>query len=136
MVNEEQKQLIRDTYVSVARRDYSTGEIFYQRLFEIAPEVVALFPNDMVDMRRKFIHMIGLIIAELDNTETMTTLIQQLGKRHVGYGVKPAHYDQMGEAFIWALAQVLEDKFTPAVRAAWEALYDTIAVVAIHAGST
>ena len=49
------------------------------------------------------------------------------GRRHEGYGVRPAHYDTVGAALFKTLEQALSEDFTPQVRAAWAHLRDTIA---------
>ncbi len=126
-LTDEQKQLIRDSYVTIARREYSTGEMFYERLFEIAPEFRSLFPNEMKAMRLKFIQAIGSVVNALELNEDVRPGVEELGQRHLGYGVKQEHYQKFGEAFIWAVGQVLGDKFTPEVKAAWEALYHILA---------
>jgi hemoglobin-like flavoprotein len=57
MLTEKQRQLISESYVYISRREYSTGEMFYNRLFEIAPDLQQLFPDEMKAMRLKFIQM-------------------------------------------------------------------------------
>jgi hemoglobin-like flavoprotein len=41
--------------------------------------------------------------------------------------VRDEHYDKVGEALLWTLAQTLEADFTPQVEAAWRSLYATVA---------
>jgi hemoglobin-like flavoprotein len=53
--------------------------------------------------------------------------IEDLGKRHLSYGVKRGHYRAFGEAFMWAIEQALGERFTPEVKEAWEALYRLLA---------
>lgn len=127
MLTTRQKKLIRETYVYIARREYSTGEMFYQRLFEIAPELRPLFPGEMKEMRLRFIQTIGSVVAGLETRQDVTSNVEQLGKRHVGYGVRQEHYRIFGEAFIWAIEHALGDRFTPEVKEAWQALYDALA---------
>ena len=46
-----------------------------------------------------------------------------MGRRHVAFGVKAAHYDTVGSALIWTLDKGLGDAFTPAVKIAWVEAY-------------
>lgn len=127
MMTTRQKQLIRETYVYIARREYSTGEMFYERLFEIAPELRPLFPGEMKEMRLRFIQTIGGVVAGLETRAAIAPGIVQLGKRHVGYGVQPEHYAVFGAAFIWAIGQALGNRFTPEAQEAWQVLYEQLA---------
>ena len=52
---------------------------------------------------------------------------QALARRHVGYGVRAAHYDSVGMALLWTLEQGLGPAFTAELRTAWAAAYETLA---------
>jgi nitric oxide dioxygenase len=131
MLTEAQKKIIRQTYVHIARREYSTGEMFYERLFAIAPELRGMFPNDMTQMRLKFIQMVGSYVKALEIGENYNPVIEKLGKKHVNYGVKPEHYDLFRQAFLWAIRQTLDEYYSLEVEEAWAALYDMMALIAI-----
>ncbi len=127
MLTEKQRQLISESYVYISRREYSTGEMFYNRLFEIAPDLQQLFPDEMKAMRLKFIQTLGNVVTALDFNMDVKAAIEDLGKRHLRYGVQRAHYRAFGQAFLWAIEQVLGERFTPEVKEAWEALYRLLA---------
>jgi hemoglobin-like flavoprotein len=54
-------------------------------------------------------------------------VVQDLGRRHVRYGVTDDHYAKVADALLWTLGQGLGDGFTPAVREAWTATYTVLA---------
>jgi hypothetical protein len=54
-------------------------------------------------------------------------VLQDLGSKHVTYGVESHHYDIIGQALLDTLALGLGDAFTPEVKAAWEAVYAVVA---------
>jgi hemoglobin-like flavoprotein len=56
-------------------------------------------------------------------------VVQDLGRRHAGYGVKDEHYASVGAALLWTLEQGLGSAFTPAVRESWTTVYTTLADV-------
>ncbi len=56
-------------------------------------------------------------------------MVQELGRRHHGYGVTADHYGPVGEALLWTLEQGLGEAFTPAVKAAWTKVYGVLAEV-------
>ena len=53
--------------------------------------------------------MLPTAVTNLHQVEVIIPAVQDLGKRHVGYGVKDAHYDKVGEALIWTLEKGLGD---------------------------
>ena len=55
--------------------------------------------------------------------------MQNLGVRHLEYGVTDAHYDTVAAALLWTLEQGLGPDFTPATKDAWTATYVTLATV-------
>ena len=53
-------------------------------------------------------------------------MLLQLGVRHAGYGVQPAHYDTVGAALLDTLQADLGAAFTPELREAWTAMYTSL----------
>ena len=53
----------------------------------------------------------------------------------MGYGVKDAHYDTVGEALIWTLGKGLGDSFTDDVKEAWVTAYGILAATMKDAAS-
>ncbi len=63
--------------------------------------------------------MINTALIGLDSLEQIVPAVKALGERHAGYAVTDDHYDTVGEALIWTLAQGLSDGFTDEVKNAW-----------------
>ena len=119
-----QKSLIRTTWAQVLPIADSAAGLFYQRLFEIDPTTRALFRDtDMAQQRRKLLHLLGVAVSSLDNLGALMKTVEDLGRRHAGYGVKDAHYDSVGTALLWTLEQGLGSAWTPEVAAAWTEIY-------------
>src|SRR5690348_3646993 len=103
-----QKNLIRTTWAQVLPIAESAAGLFYQRLFEIDPTTRALFRDtDMAQQRRKLLHVLGVAVSSLDNLGALMKTVEDLGRRHAGYGVKDAHYDSVGAALLWTLEEGL-----------------------------
>ena len=60
-------------------------------------------------------------------------VVQELGRKHVKYGVPEKSYETVGEALLWTLGQGLGEEFTDEVKAAWTQTYVTISTVMIEA---
>ena len=123
----EQVKLVKGSWSKVVPISATAAELFYGKLFELDPSVRAMFKGDMKEQGRKLMAILNTAVNALDNLETIVPAIQDMGKRHVTYGVKDEHYDTVGEALIWALAAGLNDDFTENTKAAWIAVYTLVA---------
>jgi nitric oxide dioxygenase len=125
--------LIRESFAHLHRRKTETAQLFYGRLFDIAPEVRPLFKGDIKSQGAKLMETLLVAIATLNDRDGLTILLEKLGRTHRDYHVEPEHYDHVGEALIWTLRTSLGDDFTPAVERAWRSLYDDIAATMLRA---
>ena len=123
----EQVTLVQESWAKVTPIAETASELFYGRLFETAPEVKPYFKGDMKEQGKKLMIMISTAVNALNNVEAVVPAIQELGKRHVSYGVKPEDYDSVGAALLWTLEQGLGDDFTPETKAAWASVYGLVA---------
>lgn len=129
-----QKQLVQDSFAKVVPIADQAADLFYNRLFEIAPETKPLFANTNIRQQGiKLMQTLKAAVGALDDLDSLIPVVYNLGKRHINYGVQKAHYAIVGEALIWTLAQGLGDDFTPEVQEAWAEVYGIIASVAISA---
>ena len=78
--------LVQSTWAPIALQPDVAAEAFYSRLFEVAPGVRPLFPEDMKAQGRKLIQMIGVAVNNADDVESLIPALRALGERHVGYG--------------------------------------------------
>jgi hemoglobin-like flavoprotein len=122
----DQKTLVQESFKSVAPIADTAAKLFYQKLFELNPELEPLFKGDMEEQGKKLMKMIATAVNGLDHLEELVPAVQDLGVRHVGYGVKDKDYDTVGEALIWTLQQGLGEGFTPEVQEAWIAVYGVL----------
>jgi hemoglobin-like flavoprotein len=130
-----QIQRVQASFAKVLPIAEPAAAIFYARLFELAPEVRALFKGDMVEQGRKLMAMLRTVVSLLDKPDVLVPAAQRLAERHVEYGAKPAHYAVVGEALIDTLAKGLGNDFTPETREAWLAAYGLLSSVMIDAAA-
>ena len=119
--------LVKRSWQQVLPIQKAAAELFYGRLFELDTSLRPLFKGDMTEQGRKLMTMINTVVMSLDRLDPLLGAVEDLGRRHVGYGVTEAHYDTVGSALIWTLGKGLGEHFTPAVQAAWAEAYDTLA---------
>ena len=125
----QQIRLVQRSFAKVEPIADRTAELFYGRLFELDPSLKPLFKGDMTEQGRKLMQMLGVAVKGLNNLDSIVPAVQDLGRRHVDYGVKESHYRTVGEALLWALEQGLGDDFTADTRTAWAATYNLLAEV-------
>ncbi len=123
----EQKILVQTSFAKVMPIADVAATLFYQRLFELDPSLRALFKGDMQAQGRALMGMLKVAISALDRLEEIVPAVQQMGRRHAGYGVQAAHYATVADALLWTLHQGLGDAFTPQVKQAWIAVYTLLA---------
>jgi len=140
----------------------AVAELLYRSLFELTPETMQLFPQDVryryrdwsadesVDesdlmrspaMRKifaKVVNAVGTAVAGLQDLSKLVPMLTQLGARHFTYGVKEEYFHLMGKALVRALQEALGDLFTLEVEFAWTMVYgfvSSIMISGMQAGS-
>ena len=121
-----QIKLVQDSFAKVAPISEQAAVIFYDRLFEVAPSVKAMFPADMTEQRKKLMAVLAVVVNGLGNLKSVLPAASALAKRHVSYGAKPEHYPVVGGALLWTLEKGLGEAWTPEIAAAWTAAYGTL----------
>jgi nitric oxide dioxygenase len=127
----EQITLVQQSFSKVAPISEAAAVLFYDRLFEVAPPVRAMFPEDMTEQRKKLMGMLAAVVGGLSNLETILPAASALAKRHVAYGAKAEHYPVVGGALLWTLEKGLDKEWTPEVAEAWTAAYTTLSTYMI-----
>ena len=123
----EKIALVQGSWKAVLPIKEKAADLFYGRLFELDPELKALFKGDMNAQGAKLMTMIHTAVNGLTNLDSIIPAVQALGKRHVDYGVKNSDYDTVGQALLWTLKQGLGDEFTEQVEEAWTETYTVLA---------
>jgi nitric oxide dioxygenase len=123
----QQAQLVKQSFAKIAPIAEQAADLFYGRLFDIAPQLRPLFKGDIKAQGRKLMSTIALAVGSLQNLPELVPIVQDLGRRHTGYGVKDEHYDIVAEVLLWTLDKGLGAEFTPDVKEAWISVYTTLA---------
>ena len=119
----EQIKAIQESFAKVAPISEQAAELFYGRLFEIAPAVKPLFRGDMKEQGRKLMTTLAVVVNGLTSLDSILLAASALAKKHVGYGVKAGDYAPVGAALLWTLEKGLGKDWTPELAAAWSGAY-------------
>lgn len=123
----EQIEIVKSSWANVAPIADNAAALFYEKLFELDPALKSLFKSDMKEQGRKLMAMLNTAVNSLDKVETIVPAVQDMGRRHVTYGVKDEDYDTVGVALLWTLEQGLGEGFTEEVKVAWVDTYTLVA---------
>jgi hemoglobin-like flavoprotein len=130
----DQIRLVQESFREVVPIREAAAALFYEKLFAIDGSLRALFrETDIKKQGAKLMASLGFVVHGLSRAETILPTVQDLARRHVGYGVEEQHYATVGQALIETLDTGLGEAFTPPVREAWTAAYGLLAGVMIAA---
>lgn len=128
-MEDTQITLVQDSFKKVAPIAAQAAEIFYARLFEIAPNVKPYFKGDMDEQGMKLMTTLGVVVNGLRDLDKIVPVAEQLAIKHVEYGVKAEDYEPVGAALLHTLKTGLGDDFDAETEAAWTTAYTTLAGV-------
>jgi class 3 adenylate cyclase/hemoglobin-like flavoprotein len=102
------------------------AKTFYDKVFAIAPEVRALFRNNMTNQGRLLTHMLGGIVYSLSRPEHLHKGLAKLGASHTKYGVKAEYYPVVKQAMIETIDEVLGERRSNKSIEAWNSALDFV----------
>jgi hemoglobin-like flavoprotein len=126
-------RLIRASFERARPVFHVAPDLFYERLFYLAPSLRRLFPEDMHALKRRFVEALMMVVRGIGQPEMLIALLRHLGQRLDRRGVTAAHYQRTGDAFFWTLERVFADGFTRDVEIAWTRGYDQLTLVMLDA---
>lgn len=125
----EQIILVQSSFAKIAPIADLAASLFYDRLFEIDPTLRHMFPEDLSDQKRKLMHMLQIAVNGLNRLTNLIPALEELGRRHGGYGVTDEHYATVGAALLWTLERGLGEDWTPEAANAWATTYTVLSTV-------
>jgi NAD(P)H-flavin reductase/hemoglobin-like flavoprotein len=114
-------RLVKESFSSLAENAEAAMEHFYARLFVRYPEIRSMFPNAMHDHMERVFTALTRIVWAVDNPDSLTAYLSQLGLSHRKFGVKERHY----EPFLAVLAETARHFSGPSWTAQTQAAFET-----------
>src|SRR3954452_13303683 len=114
---------------SLPRLRAGAGELterFYSALFRNQPAARTMFPDDLTELRGKFLVELDAIVGAISDLNAFAIRAKHLGAMHRGHGVGSAHYAAGGAALLEAVAVVLADEWSADLEAAWSPAYSMV----------
>lgn len=129
-----QIELVRITWQQAATNAEQVGPLFYETLFEIAPDIRSMFSRTPIpEQSKKLVAMLWYIIGKLNSQSDLIDEITKLAKRHLQYGVVEKHYSYVGAALVMTLEKALGDAWNEEVKEAWVACYGLLSSAMMNA---
>ena len=128
----DQVELVQASFAKVVPIADKAAVLFYDRLFEMAPQVKRLFPADMAEQRRKLMSTLAIVVSGLSDPPSILPAASALATRHVAYGARAEHYPLVGQALLWTLEQGLGEDWTADVAEAWTAAFTMLSSFMIN----
>ncbi|GAA0660638.1 hypothetical protein GCM10010193_09500 [Kitasatospora atroaurantiaca] len=119
--------LIKSSFAALEPHGPEVAAYFYRHLFEHNPGVRSLFAEHLGEQQDRLWSALGALVTHLEDTETVVGLLQELGRRHAGYGALPAHFPAVGASLLAALRHFAGEEWTPETEASWTAVYGVVA---------
>lgn len=129
VLDEAQRELLQEAFENLVPLPRQFGELFYRRLFELDPELRSMFSDDLGRQASMLVNALTVAVMSFLEQRRGARAVQELGARHGAYGVLDHHYDTFGEALLWTFEQRFGERFTPALRAAWNHAWTEISTV-------
>lgn len=101
---------------------------FYDELFDLYPELEALFVDiDLTQQRKDLVQSLTLIIQSLRNPAMLrSALSQMVDQNATDYHTQVSYFPMIGEALLSALSHQLGVYWTPEVENAWVMGYQAL----------
>jgi hemoglobin-like flavoprotein len=117
----------------VAPRGDELTEIFYDKLFAVAPAVRPLFGStDLSAQRTMLLSTLVLLRRSLRDLDTIAPRLRALGARHAGYGATPSQYPVVGAVLVDAMAKVADNAWRPEYDRAWAIAFERVASIMLE----
>jgi nitric oxide dioxygenase len=119
--------LLESSFQAIVLHGEAFVTAFYERLFMRFPETRAFFAaTDMSELRKKLQQTLALIVEHMQHPEVLDSMLRELGKRHVTYGIRPEHYPLVGTALLETFEDFLGKHWTQEHHDAWVKAYETV----------
>ncbi|MCA9039853.1 MAG: PAS domain-containing protein [Planctomycetaceae bacterium] len=126
--------LLRESFNLLAPRAEELASRFYGKLFADYPHLEPLFVNtDISEQQQKLIQALTTVIKFLEQPEKLKTVLEELGRRHNGYGVTAEDYEPVALSLLAVMEEMAGAAWTEQLSNVWQEALETIATIMINA---
>ena len=96
----------------------------YDRFFELEPATRHLFSDDLAAQRAKIMRALSFTVRAMTTEAELARVAEGLARSHARFHITEAQLRNMARAVIAAFGDCLGGRFTPAMKASWQAAFD------------
>ncbi len=124
---EEQINRLGSSFQLIEPRLDDVVSVFYTKLFDAAPALRSMFPDDLGGQKKHMNSALKLVANNVANIEKLAGPLREMGARHVGYGAQEAQFPVVRDIMVDSLAEVAGYVWTPQLSSDWGAALDAVA---------
>ncbi|MDL9936766.1 globin domain-containing protein [Gordonia sp. ABSL1-1] len=113
------KELLETSLALVDLPDDGLTVRFYDKLFELHPEVAPMFGRDTRQQASMLRTAVISVLDHLDDAAWLTSTLGSLGRRHADWGVTEPMYGIVAEVLVATMAEIGADAWTDEMSEAW-----------------
>jgi len=130
----QQTKLVKDTIPVLREHGERISTIFYRTMLTEHPELNDYFNGVNLKNGRQPRALTAIILnfaANINNISELIPKFERMCNKHCSLGIKPEHYEVVGKYLLQAFGEVLGDRMTTDVLAAWTKAYWVLAKMLI-----
>jgi hemoglobin-like flavoprotein len=129
-------QRLKENFAMVGEKGEDVAAFFYADLFGRNPGLRGLFPAEMSRQHQKLLDALAHIVSQVDDASQLIPFLQDLGRRHVVYGVGREHYAEVGSSLLATLEHFSGPAWTEELRQDWATAYGVVSQVMVEAAGS
>lgn len=129
-------QSLKDNFALVGANGEGVAAFFYADLFQRNPGLRGLFPAEMSQQHQQLLDALARIVSRVDDAGQLVPFLQDLGRRHVKYGVAPEHYAEVGSSLLATLEHFSGPAWNEELRQGWATAYGLVSQVMVEAADS
>jgi hemoglobin-like flavoprotein len=128
--------LLRESWECALANGGDIALHMYAEIPDLGPEIQDIFVRvNLEEQRELFMGTLQFIVMNYERRALVERMLREMGRRHVGYGVRPEHYGVFGECFLRALKRSCGSKWNLETELLWRTVYEDIADVMAQGAS-
>ncbi len=125
--SQEQIERLESSFQLIEPRIDQVVEVFYNNLFDAAPDLRAAFPKDLTAQQAHMNSALKLVAKNIGNMENLAEPLRQMGARHVGYGAQEAQFPVVRDIMVKSFGEVAGYAWTSQLASDWGSALDVVA---------
>ena len=126
-MNDRQILLIKKSWHQFLLNAEENEVLFFNRLFEMAPEVKQLFKGNLKELTKKFTSITTFMVSKLHNFEDALKEVKTIIQRNNQYKLSAEYYAFMGDALLCTLENGLAETWNDELKESWATAYFALA---------